>query len=106
MIDHPDELNHIWGARISSIDFQIHDMRMVVDLFWTEGPDDQHVTRRLVLSAMTRWAFKSDHARTSEVVELIAVEAKRQTTGDWFVWGEFSNYEFEVVCGSITLQAV
>lgn len=92
------DLNKYWGVRITESHLDLAEMRLRLELFWTQSNAPQ--TARLIFQGILRCDFNASRVYSSEVVELISLSADRDGA-NYRVIGELSNYDFEIVCESI-----
>jgi hypothetical protein len=91
-------LDRFWGVILKSINFDVAEMSMSLSLYWTEELTSHTATLQFV--GVTRSVAMAERVYTSEIVELVSLEARRNA-GKIEVIGEFSNYAFEISCVEI-----
>lgn len=92
------DFNRFWGTRLSDVHVDCKTMSLTFDLFWTV--DARSFETRLCFKGVSKCDFAADKIFESEVVELISLEGKK-VNGGLRVVGEFSNYEFTILCKEV-----
>lgn len=91
-------LEKFWGVQLTDMQLDYAKMILSLELFWTNGESSERA--RLVFSGVMNLLLESEKIFTSEVVELISIEAEPKVDSVR-VFGELSNYTFEIECAHV-----
>lgn len=95
------DFDNYWGVQLSEIRFDSKAMSIAFDVYWTNDSKPNRATLRF--DGVSKYELSAEKIFQSEVVELVSIEGA-VANGRWQIVGEFSNYEFLIVCTKIRVD--
>jgi hypothetical protein len=92
------DFDKYWGVQVIEARFDSKAMAISLDVFWTADSNPQMTTLRF--EGVSKFELSAEKTFQSEVVEMVSIGGKH-SNGNWRIVGEFSNYEFLIVCMGI-----